>query len=126
MNAPLSAAAHPYETRFSMEEIQRSIASIQDDKLIFLQVQSNEMGDVIVESMGEISVGLQKIIYGIEEFRSIEQCCVYTNKMISKFETLPNEILYDIFGYLSWDKILTLFWLLNKRINVLIYAIFSM
>ncbi|CAF1618712.1 unnamed protein product, partial [Rotaria magnacalcarata] len=47
-------------------------------------------------------------------------------KMISKFETLPNEILYDIFGYLSWDKILTSFWLLNKRINVLIYAIFSM
>ncbi|CAF5163918.1 unnamed protein product, partial [Rotaria magnacalcarata] len=47
-------------------------------------------------------------------------------KRISKFETLPNEILYDIFGYLSWDKILTSFWLLNKRINVLIYAIFSM
>ncbi|CAF3555893.1 unnamed protein product [Rotaria socialis] len=81
MNAPLSAAAHPYETRFSMEEIQRSIASIQDDKLIFLQVQSNEMGDVIVESMGEISVGLQKIIYCIEEFRSIEQCCVYTSEI---------------------------------------------
>ncbi|CAF2720610.1 unnamed protein product [Rotaria sp. Silwood2] len=45
--------------------------------------------------------------------------------MISKFETLPNEILLNIFCYLSWDKILISFWLLNGRINSLIYSIFS-
>ncbi|CAF3323124.1 unnamed protein product [Rotaria sp. Silwood2] len=45
--------------------------------------------------------------------------------MISKFETIPNEILLNIFGYLSWDKILISFWSLNRRINLLIYAIFS-
>ncbi|CAF1366047.1 unnamed protein product [Rotaria magnacalcarata] len=32
-------------------------------------------------SMGEISVSLQKSIHGIEKFRSIEQCCVYTREI---------------------------------------------
>ncbi|CAF4806466.1 unnamed protein product [Rotaria sp. Silwood1] len=45
--------------------------------------------------------------------------------MISKFETIPNEILLNIFGYLSWDKILISFWSLNRRMNSLIYSIFS-
>ncbi|CAF1028477.1 unnamed protein product [Rotaria sordida] len=45
--------------------------------------------------------------------------------MINKFETLPNAILLNIFCYLSCDKILISFWSLNKRINFLIYSIFS-
>ncbi|CAF0998932.1 unnamed protein product [Rotaria sordida] len=45
--------------------------------------------------------------------------------MISQFETLPNEILLNILCYLSWDKILISFWSLNRRINSLIYSIFS-
>ncbi|CAF3881888.1 unnamed protein product [Rotaria sp. Silwood1] len=45
--------------------------------------------------------------------------------MISKFERIPNEILLNIFGYLSWDKILISFWSLNRRMNSLIYSIFS-
>ncbi|CAF1084961.1 unnamed protein product [Rotaria sordida] len=44
--------------------------------------------------------------------------------MINKFETLPNEILLNIFCYLLWDKILISFWSLNTRINSLIYSIF--
>ncbi|CAF1251594.1 unnamed protein product [Rotaria sordida] len=45
--------------------------------------------------------------------------------MISTFETLPNEILLNIFCYLSWDKILISLWSLNRRINSIIYSIFS-
>ncbi|CAF4762701.1 unnamed protein product, partial [Rotaria sp. Silwood2] len=36
-------------------------------------------------------------------------------KMISKLETLPNEILLNIFCYLSWDKMLISLWSLNRR-----------
>ncbi|CAF4644612.1 unnamed protein product, partial [Rotaria sp. Silwood2] len=46
--------------------------------------------------------------------------------MISKLETLPDEILLDIFSFLSWDKILISLWLINRRINYVIYSIFSM
>ncbi|CAF4866172.1 unnamed protein product, partial [Rotaria sp. Silwood1] len=46
--------------------------------------------------------------------------------MISKLETLPDEILLDIFSYLSWDKILISLWSINRRINYVIYSIFSM
>ncbi|CAF1569586.1 unnamed protein product [Rotaria magnacalcarata] len=45
--------------------------------------------------------------------------------MISKLETLPNEILLDIFCYLSWNKMLISLWSLNERINFLICLIFS-
>ncbi|CAF2557937.1 unnamed protein product [Rotaria sp. Silwood2] len=45
--------------------------------------------------------------------------------MISKLETLPNEILLNIFCYLSWDKMLISLWSLNRRINLIIYSIFS-
>ncbi|CAF1482062.1 unnamed protein product, partial [Rotaria sp. Silwood1] len=45
--------------------------------------------------------------------------------MVSKLEILPNEILLNIFGYLSWNKILISLWSLNTRINSLIYLIFS-
>lgn len=44
---------------------------------------------------------------------------------MTKFEILPNEILFNIFSYLSWDKILLSFWSLNQRINSLIFSIFS-
>ncbi|CAF3271699.1 unnamed protein product [Rotaria sp. Silwood2] len=46
-------------------------------------------------------------------------------KIISKLEILPNEILHNIFFYLSWDKILISFWSLNRRINSVIYSAFS-
>ncbi|CAF4111169.1 unnamed protein product [Rotaria sp. Silwood2] len=45
--------------------------------------------------------------------------------MISKLEILPNEILLNIFCYLSWDEILISLWSLNERFNSLIYLIFS-
>ncbi|CAM4765414.1 unnamed protein product [Rotaria magnacalcarata] len=45
--------------------------------------------------------------------------------MISKWETLPNEIFGNIFNYLSWDEILISLWSLNHRINSLICSIFS-
>ncbi|CAF3370587.1 unnamed protein product, partial [Rotaria socialis] len=46
--------------------------------------------------------------------------------MISKLETLPDEILLGIFSYLSWDKILISLWSINRRINYVIYSVFSM
>ncbi|CAF4602510.1 unnamed protein product [Rotaria socialis] len=45
--------------------------------------------------------------------------------MIRKLEIMPNEIFLNIFGYLSWDKLLISLWSLNKRINSLICLIFS-
>ena len=45
--------------------------------------------------------------------------------MISKLEIFPNEILLNVFCYLSWDEILISLWSLNKRFNSLIYSIFS-
>lgn len=45
--------------------------------------------------------------------------------MSSKFEILPNEILFNIFCYLSLDKILLSFWSINRHIDSLIYSIFS-
>ncbi|CAF4710180.1 unnamed protein product, partial [Rotaria sp. Silwood2] len=45
--------------------------------------------------------------------------------MISKLEIFPNEILLNVFSYLSWDEILISLWSLNKRFNSLIYSIFS-
>ncbi|CAF1019430.1 unnamed protein product [Rotaria sordida] len=40
--------------------------------------------------------------------------------MISKIETLPNEILLHIFSCLTWDNMLTSLWSLNARFNSLI------
>jgi len=45
--------------------------------------------------------------------------------MSRKFEHLPNEILLEIFSNLSWSNLLTSFWLLNQRLNILIYSIFK-
>ncbi|CAF4711296.1 unnamed protein product, partial [Rotaria sp. Silwood2] len=45
--------------------------------------------------------------------------------MISNLEMFPNEILLNVFCYLSWDKILISLGSLNKRFNSLIYSIFS-
>ncbi|CAF4882456.1 unnamed protein product, partial [Rotaria sp. Silwood2] len=45
--------------------------------------------------------------------------------MISKLEIFPNEILLNVFCFLSWDEILICLWSLNKRFNSLIYSIFS-
>ncbi|CAF3384172.1 unnamed protein product, partial [Rotaria sp. Silwood2] len=47
-------------------------------------------------------------------------------KMISKLEKFPNEILLNIFSYLSWDDMLISLWSLNERINSLARSIFSM
>ncbi|CAF3161151.1 unnamed protein product [Rotaria socialis] len=45
--------------------------------------------------------------------------------MTNTLELFPNEIFIDIFAYLSWDEMLTLFWSLNKRLNSLICSTFS-
>ncbi|CAF2791573.1 unnamed protein product [Rotaria sp. Silwood2] len=45
--------------------------------------------------------------------------------MISNLEMFPNEILLNVFCYLSWDEILIYLGSLNKRFNSLIYSIFS-
>ncbi|CAF1434190.1 unnamed protein product [Rotaria sordida] len=45
--------------------------------------------------------------------------------MISKLEKFPNEILLNIFSYLSWDDMLISLWSLNERINSLVCSIFS-
>ncbi|CAF0836276.1 unnamed protein product [Rotaria sordida] len=45
--------------------------------------------------------------------------------MITKIETLPNEILINIFSYLPWFDILTSLWSLNFRFNSLVCSILS-
>lgn len=45
--------------------------------------------------------------------------------MQSKLEILPDELFLNIFRYFSWDEMLISLWSLNKRINSLIYSIFS-
>ncbi|CAF4165809.1 unnamed protein product, partial [Rotaria sp. Silwood2] len=46
-------------------------------------------------------------------------------KMITKLETLPNEILLNIFSYLPWFDMLTSLWSLNIRFNFLVCSILS-
>ncbi|CAF4543453.1 unnamed protein product, partial [Rotaria sp. Silwood2] len=48
------------------------------------------------------------------------------DKIINTLDTLPNEILFNIFSYLSWDEILISFWSLNKRFDSLICSMFSL
>jgi len=45
--------------------------------------------------------------------------------MITKFETLPNEILLIIFSNFSWIELLTSLWSLKKRFDFLICSILS-
>ncbi|CAF3887456.1 unnamed protein product [Rotaria sordida] len=45
--------------------------------------------------------------------------------MITKIETLPNEILLYIFSYLSWYDMLISFWSLNIRFDSLVCSILS-
>ncbi|CAF1382893.1 unnamed protein product [Rotaria sordida] len=45
--------------------------------------------------------------------------------MITKIETLPNEILLNIFSYFPWFDILTSLWSLNFRFNSLVCSILS-
>ncbi|CAF1493825.1 unnamed protein product [Rotaria sordida] len=45
--------------------------------------------------------------------------------MITRLETLPNEILLRIFSHLSWFDMLTSLWSLNIRFNFLICSTFS-
>ena len=45
--------------------------------------------------------------------------------MRNKLEIFPNEIFVNIFCYLSWNEMLISFWSLNKRIDSLIYSIFT-
>ncbi|CAF3885567.1 unnamed protein product, partial [Rotaria sordida] len=40
--------------------------------------------------------------------------------MITKIETLPNEILLHVFSHLSWFDMLTSLWSLNTRLNSLV------
>lgn len=47
------------------------------------------------------------------------------NRMISKLEILSDELLLLIISYLSWDEVLSSFWLINTRINSLICEAFS-
>lgn len=41
------------------------------------------------------------------------------------FERLPNEILLIVFSNLSWSELLTSFWSLNTRFNILICSVLS-
>jgi len=45
--------------------------------------------------------------------------------MLTRMETLPNEILLYISSYLEWFDILTSFWSLNIRFNSLVCSILS-
>lgn len=45
--------------------------------------------------------------------------------MISKLEILPNEIILNVFFYLSWNELLMSLWSLNQRFNSLIYSTLS-
>jgi hypothetical protein len=45
--------------------------------------------------------------------------------MTSQIETLPNEILLNIFSYLTWYDMLTCLWSLNTRLNSLICSTLS-
>ncbi|CAF3587656.1 unnamed protein product [Rotaria sp. Silwood1] len=45
--------------------------------------------------------------------------------MITRMETIPNEILLHIFSYLSWFDMLTSLWSLNMRLNSLVCSILS-
>ena len=45
--------------------------------------------------------------------------------MITKLERLPNEILFMIFSNLSWSQLLTSFWSLNKRFDLLICSVLA-
>ena len=47
------------------------------------------------------------------------------DRMISTLELLPNELLFSIFSYLSWNEILTSFWSINQRLRFLVCSIFS-
>jgi hypothetical protein len=51
--------------------------------------------------------------------------CLFLDKMISRLEASPNEVLLFIFQHLSCLEMLTSFWSLNQRFNSLIYSIFS-
>jgi hypothetical protein len=45
--------------------------------------------------------------------------------MKCQLELFPNEIFLCLFCYFSWNEILTSFWSLNKRLNSLIYSMFT-
>ncbi len=45
--------------------------------------------------------------------------------MITRMETIPNEILLHIFSYLEWFDMLTSLWSLNMRFNSLVCSILS-
>jgi len=45
--------------------------------------------------------------------------------MISRFEHLPNELIFLIFSNISWSDILLSFWSLNKRFDELICSFLS-
>lgn len=46
--------------------------------------------------------------------------------MNTNFEIIPNEILLNIFSYLSWIEILESFWSLNERFNSIVCSSFLM
>ncbi len=45
--------------------------------------------------------------------------------MLTMMESLPNEILLQIFSYLQWFDMLISFWSLNNRLNSLVCSILS-
>jgi len=49
----------------------------------------------------------------------------FLDKMITRMETLPNEILLHIFSYLEWFDMLTSLWSLNIRFSSLVCSILS-
>jgi hypothetical protein len=50
---------------------------------------------------------------------------LFLDEMITRVETLSNEILLDIFCHLSWSDMLTCLWSLNTRFNSLVCSTLS-
>ncbi len=57
----------------------------------------------------------------IESIKEISNISFFLDTM----ESLPNEILLDIFSYLSWFDMLISFWSLNNRLDSLVCSILS-
>jgi hypothetical protein len=62
------------------------------------------------------------VIESIEEKSNI---FFFLDTMITRMETLPNEILLHIFSHLSWFDMLISFWSLNIRFNSLVCSTLS-
>ncbi len=61
----------------------------------------------------------------IESIEEKSNIFFFLDTMITRMETLPNEILLHIFSHLSWFDMLISFWSLNIRFNSLVCSTLS-